>query len=123
MRTKSAALLLCLSALASLPTLSPAASAPVTAPAKVTVTASLNEQAQLAQLGAQDPSLLKQAAGDSLVIEGGRGYGHGYGGGYGRGWHRHGGYYGDDGNYGYGYGAGALVLTVLLVTLVVLITL
>jgi hypothetical protein len=123
MRTKIATLLLCLSALAGLPRMSSAASAPLTAPAAASITASLNEQALLAQLGAQDPALLKQAAGDSLVIEGGRGYGGGYGGGYGRGWHRHGGYYGDDGNYGYGYGAGALVLTVLLVTLIVLITL
>jgi hypothetical protein len=92
-------LLACL--LAGAPALSRAQS-PAAAPA-----AGSAERAQLANLGAQDASLLKQSAGERVIVEervedrpGWRGR--------------------RDGGYGYGYGAGALLLTVLLVTLLVL---
>jgi hypothetical protein len=84
MKTKIGFLLLCCSALASTPGLAHAAG-PSAAPAA----AGSVEQAKLASLGAQDPSLLKQSAGDRVVVEErveerprgwGRGRGYGFGG-------------------------------------------
>jgi hypothetical protein len=113
MKTTITYLLISCCALSSLPGLGLAATPPAAAPVPAAAGApSAAEQAQLASLGAQSGDLLKQSAGERLIVEGSfndrpRGWGHGRG-------------YRDDYGYGYGYGAGALLLTVLLVTLVVL---